>query len=85
MDVADRTSQPRGPWGRLFLAGVVAGGILGGSRTWRAMKQTWRVPTRPVTPIQVQTDSRGVAYPTGKHGLLERAQAAGADTPVLEA
>jgi Protein of unknown function (DUF2795) len=85
MDVADRTSKPRGTWERIFLAGVVAGGILGWlARTWLPRQKTGRVPTRAVTPIQVQTYLKGVAYPTGKHRLLERAQAAGADAPVLE-
>ena len=44
----------------------------------------WRATTRPVNPIRVQTYLKGVDYPTGKHGLLARAQAAGADTPALE-
>jgi Protein of unknown function (DUF2795) len=84
MDVAHHASKHRGTWGRIFLAGVVAGGLLGWIARTFVPTQAWRVPTRPVTPIQVQTYLKGVAYPTGKHGLLARAQAAGADAPVLE-
>jgi uncharacterized protein DUF2795 len=67
-----------------FLAGVVAGGILGWLARALAPTQAWHVPKRQVTPIQVQTYLKGVDYPTGKHGLLARAQAAGADGSVLE-
>jgi uncharacterized protein DUF2795 len=84
MDMAHHASKPRGTWGMTFLAGLVAGGILGWLARTFVPTQAWRVPTRPVTPIQVQTYLKGVAYPTGKHKLLERAQAAGADRPVLE-
>jgi hypothetical protein len=67
-----------------FLAGVVAGGILGWLARAFVPTQAWHVPKRQVTPIQVQTYLKGVDYPTGKHGLLAWAQAAGADGPVLE-
>jgi hypothetical protein len=84
MDVAHHASKPRGMWGMTFLAGVVAGRVLGWIARAFVPTQAWHVPTRPVTPIQVQTYLKGVDYPTGKHELLARAQAAGADGPVLE-
>ena len=84
MDMAHHASKPRGMWGMTFLAGLAAGGVLGWLARTFVPAQAWRVPKRPVTPIQVQTYLKGVDYPTGKHGLLARAQAAGADAPVLE-
>jgi hypothetical protein len=84
MDVVRHSSKPSGTGVMPFLAGVVAGGILGWLARAFVPAQAWRVPKRQVTPIQVQTYLKGVDYPTGKHGLLARAQAAGADGPVLE-
>jgi uncharacterized protein DUF2795 len=67
-----------------FLAWLAAGGVLGWIARAFVPRQARRVPKHPVTPIQVQTYLKGVDYPTGKHELLARAQAAGADAPVLE-
>jgi Protein of unknown function (DUF2795) len=84
MNVAYHASKPRGMWGMTFLAWLAAGGVLGWIIRALVPTQAWHVPKRQVTPIQVQTYLKGVDYPTGKHELLARAQAAGADGPVLE-
>ena len=84
MDVVRHSSQPRGTGVMPFIAGLVAGGILGWLAHTLLSMRAWRATTRPVNPIRVQTYLKGVDYPTGKHGLLARAQAAGADGPVLE-
>jgi len=72
------------PWRAFFLAGVIAGGILGWLARPLVSRRTGRGAKRPVTPIQVQLYLKGVDYPAGKSELLARAQAAGAETPVLE-
>ncbi len=84
MDVVHHASKPRGTGVMSFLAGVVAGGVLGWLAHTMLSMRAWRGTRRPVNPIQVQTYLKGVNYPTGKPGLLARAQAAGADAPVLE-
>src|SRR5918997_6984936 len=76
--------QSRRPWGVSFLAGVLAGGILGWLARPLLSRGLGRGAKRPVTPIQVQIYLKGVDYPAGKSELLARAQAAGAETPVLE-
>jgi uncharacterized protein DUF2795 len=83
-DMAHGSAKPRRIEGMSLIVGLVAGGLIGWLvNTWLHTKP-WRVPKRRVTPIHVQTHLKGVDYPVGKHGLLERAQATGADTQVLE-
>jgi hypothetical protein len=84
MDIVRHSSKPSGTGVMPFLAGVVAGGVLGWLAHTLLSMSAWRGTRRPVTPIQVQTYLKGVDYPTGKRGLLAQAQAAGADAPVLE-
>ena len=84
MDVVRHASKPSSTGVMPFIAGLVAGGVLGWIAHTMLSMSAWRGTTRPVNPIQVQTYLKGVAYPTGKHGLLARAQAAGADGPILE-
>ncbi len=84
MDTAHSPSTPHGRGGMSLMIGLVAGGMIG----WLA--STWvhttagRGHKRRVSPIQVQTHLKGVDYPVGKHGLVERAQATGADAQVVE-
>ena len=84
MDVVRHASKPRGTGVMPFITGLVAGGVLGWLAHTMLSMRAWRSTTRPVNPVQVQTYLKGVDYPTGKCGLLARAQAAGADAPVLE-
>ena len=84
MNRTHHSPQPSRPWGTPFLAGVVAGGILGWLARTLVSRHAGRGAKHQVTPIQVQTYLKGVAYPIGKQGLLARAQAEGADAPVLE-
>jgi hypothetical protein len=74
------------PWRAFFLAGMIAGGILGWLARPLVSRRTGRGAKRPrvVTPVQVQRYLKGVDYPTGKPELLARAEAAGAEAPVLE-
>jgi hypothetical protein len=74
------------PGGVPFLAGVLAGGILGWLACLLVCRRTGRgaARSRSVTPIQVQLYLKGVDYPAGKSELLARAEAAGAEAPVLE-
>ncbi len=74
------------PWGVPFLAGLIAGGILSWLARPLVSRYAGRGAQRPpaVTPIQVQTYLKGVDYPAGKPELLARAEAAGAEAPVLE-
>jgi uncharacterized protein DUF2795 len=73
-------------WRVSFLAGVLAGGILGWLARPLVSRYTRRGAKRPraVTPIQVQLSLKGVDYPAGKPAWLARAEAAGAEAPVLE-
>jgi hypothetical protein len=86
MTHAHHSPQSRRPWGMPFLAGMMAGGILSWLARRLVCRRTGRSAKRPrsVTPIQVQIYLKGVDYPTGKPELLARAQAAGAEAPVLE-
>jgi uncharacterized protein DUF2795 len=86
MDYPSYMRPSHRPWRVPFLAGVLAGGILSWLARRLVSRRTGRGAKRPrsVTPIQVQLYLKGVDYPTGKPELLARAEAAGADAPVLE-
>jgi Protein of unknown function (DUF2795) len=84
MDTAHSSSMQQGIGGMRLIMGLVAGGIIGWLASAMVHTHAWRVQKRRVIPIQVQTHLKGVDYPVGKSGLLERATAAGADAQVLE-
>jgi hypothetical protein len=84
MHLTSHSLQSIRPWGVSFLAGMVAGGILGWLARPLVCRRTGRGTKRPVTPIQVQRYLKGVDYPAGKSEWLARAEAAGAEAPVLE-
>jgi len=84
MDVTQHSPKHNGTRMMPFITGLVAGGIIGWLARALMPMRARRGARRQVNPIQVQTYLKGVDYPTGKQGLLERAQAEGADVPVLE-